>query len=141
MYRYFAATVLAIAGLLWAGRDALAEDAAQPIYVVTYMEIAPGLVSEARPLITAYSADARKASGAVEVDALERIGYPNHFALIEQWQSPGAKQAFASTEAATKFRAALGRRASVEYRTAWTEIAAIMASRLAVRLQAPGMPV
>ena len=115
MYRYLAATVLAIAGLLLAGRDALAEDVAQPTYVVTYMEIAPGLASEARPLITAYSADARKASGAVEVDALERIGYPNPFALLEQWQSPGAKQAFASTEAATKFRAALGRLQSAAY--------------------------
>ena len=109
MRRCLAATVLAVAGLLWLGRDALAQDAAQPTYVITYIEIKPGLASEARQLILAYSADARKASGAAQVDALERIGYPNHFALIEQWQSPGAKQAFASTDATAKFRTALGR--------------------------------
>jgi quinol monooxygenase YgiN len=115
MHRCLAATVLAIVGLLWPGRDTLAQDAAQPAYVVTYMEITPGLASEARQLILAYSADARKASGAAQVDALERIGYPNHFALIEQWQSPSAKQAFASTDTSAKFRAALGRLQSAAY--------------------------
>ena len=115
MARYFAATVLAVAGLLWLGRDALAQDAAQPTYVITYMEIKPDLASEVRQLILAYGADARKASGAAQVDALERIGYPNHFALIEQWQSPSAKQAYASTDASAKFRAALGRLQSAGY--------------------------
>jgi quinol monooxygenase YgiN len=115
MHRCLAATALAIAGLLWLGRDALAQDAAQPTYVITYIEIKPGLAPEARQLILAYSADARKASGAAQVDALERIGYPDHFALIEQWQSPGAKQAYASTGASAKFRAALGRLQSAGY--------------------------
>jgi quinol monooxygenase YgiN len=115
MRRYFAATVLVIVGSLWFGRDALAQDVAQPTYVITYLEIAPGLASEARQLILAYSADASKASGAAQVDALERILYPNHFALIEQWQSPGAKQAFASSDVTTKFRAALGRLQSAAY--------------------------
>jgi quinol monooxygenase YgiN len=115
MRRHMAATVLAIFGLLWVGRDALAQDAAQPTYVIAHIEITPGLASEARQLILAYSADTRKASGAVQVEALERIGYPNHFALIEQWQSPGAKQAHASTDAAAKFRAALGRLQSAAY--------------------------
>jgi quinol monooxygenase YgiN len=115
MHRYFTATVLAIVGLLWVGRDALAQDAAQPTYVITYIEITPGLASGARQLILAYSADARKASGAAQVEALERIGYPNHFALIEQWQSPSAKQAYASTDATAKFRAALGRLQSAAY--------------------------
>jgi quinol monooxygenase YgiN len=115
MRRCLAATVLAVAGLLWLGRDALAQDAAQPTYVVTYIETKPGLASEARQLILAYGDEARKASGAAQVDALERIGYPNHFALIEQWQSPGAKQAFASTDATAKFRAALGPLQSAGY--------------------------
>ena len=115
MHRYFAATVLAIAGLLWSGRDGIAQDATQPTYVVTYIEITPGLASEARQLILAYSLDARKASGAAQVDALERILYPNHFALIEQWQSLAAKQAFASSDATAKFRAALGRLQSAGY--------------------------
>jgi quinol monooxygenase YgiN len=115
MRRHMAATVLAIFGLLWVGRDALAQDAAQPTYVIAHIEITPGLASEARQLILAYSADTRKASGAVQVEALERIGYPNHFALIEQWQSPGAKQAYTATDATARFRAALGRLQSAAY--------------------------
>jgi quinol monooxygenase YgiN len=115
MHRYFATTALAIAGLLWLGRDALGQDAAQSTYVITYIEITPGLASEARQLILAHSADASKASGAAQVDALERIGYPNHFALIEQWQSPGAKQAFASSDVTVKFRTALDRLQSAGY--------------------------
>jgi quinol monooxygenase YgiN len=108
MHRYLAATILAIVGSLCLGRAALAQDAPQPTYVIAYLEIAPGHAAEARQLILAYSADASQASGAVHVDALERIAYSSHFALIEQWQSPAAKQAYASTDAAVKFRAALG---------------------------------
>jgi 2-oxo-4-hydroxy-4-carboxy--5-ureidoimidazoline (OHCU) decarboxylase len=45
------------------------------------------------------------------------------------------------TSISAEFERRLAGEPVVEYRTAWTEIAAIMASRLAVRLQAPGMPV
>ena len=40
-----------------------------------------------------------------------------------------------------EFERRLAGKPAVEYRTAWTEIAPITASRLAVRLQAPAMPV
>jgi quinol monooxygenase YgiN len=108
MHRSFVAAVMIMAGLFGHVRAALAQDTAQPIYVVTYLEIAPKFSSEARQLILAYSVDARKASGAVQIDALQRIDYPNHFALVEQWQSQGARQAYASTDNVMKFRAALG---------------------------------
>jgi len=52
-------------------------------------------------LFLAYANEARKASGAVQVDTLQRISDPGHFALIEQWQSQGAKQAFAATDPPT----------------------------------------
>ncbi|MHB8268800.1 hypothetical protein [Bradyrhizobium sp.] len=60
MNRYFTATILAIVGLWSGGRDALAQDVAQPTYVVTYIEITPGLASGARQLILAYSAQMRE---------------------------------------------------------------------------------
>jgi quinol monooxygenase YgiN len=115
MHRSFFAIVLVIVSSLWLGRAALAQDAAQPSYIITYIEIAPKLASKAKQFIIAYSDDARKASGAVQVDALERIGYPGHFALIEQWKSASAKQAYASSDAATRFRAALGPLQSAGY--------------------------
>jgi quinol monooxygenase YgiN len=115
MLRYLATIVMAVVASLWLGRVALAQDAAQPVSIVTYIEISPGLAPEARQLIVAYSSDARKASGALKIEALERIGYPSHFALLEQWQSASAKQAYASSEAATKFRAALNPLQSAAY--------------------------
>jgi quinol monooxygenase YgiN len=115
MHRSFVAAVMIMAGLFGHVRAALAQDTAQPIYVVTYLEIAPKFSSEARQLILAYSVDAGKASGAVQIDALQRIDYPNHFALVEQWQSQGARQAYASTDNVMKFRAALGPLQSAAY--------------------------
>jgi quinol monooxygenase YgiN len=109
------AAVVVVAGLFSLGRVALAQDAAQPVYIVTYMEVAPSSASEARQLILAYANEARKASGAVQVDALQRISDPGHFALTEQWQTQAAKQAFAATDPVTKFRAGLNPLQSAAY--------------------------
>jgi len=76
MHRYVMAALVIMAGLLSLGQAALAQDAAQPVYIVTYMEVAPNSASEARQLILAYANEARKASGAVQVDALQRISDP-----------------------------------------------------------------
>ena len=107
MHRYVMAAVVIMAGLLSVGQTALAQDAAQPVYIVTYTEVAPSAASEARKLLLAYASEARKAPGAVQIDALQRISDSHQFALIEQWQSLNAKQAFAATDPATRFRAAL----------------------------------
>jgi len=115
MHRYLVAAVMIMAGLLAHGGAALAQDAAQPVYIVTYIEIAPSSAAEARKLILGYVADAKQAPGAVEIAALQRISDPSHFGLIEQWQSPGAKQAFAATDAAVKFRAMLAPLQSAPY--------------------------
>jgi quinol monooxygenase YgiN len=115
MHRYVMAALVIMAGLLSLGQAALAQDAAQPVYIVTYMEVAPNAASEARQLVLAYANEARKASGAVQVDALQRISDPGHFALIEQWQSQGAKQAFSATDPVTKFRAGLNPLQSAAY--------------------------
>jgi len=115
MPRYVMAALVIMAGLFSLGQAALAQDAAQPVYIVTYMEVAPNSASEARQLILGYANEARKASGAVQVDALQRISDPGHFALIEQWQSQGAKQAFAATDPVTKFRAGLNPLQSAAY--------------------------
>jgi quinol monooxygenase YgiN len=113
MHRNLAAAVMVIAGLLGQVRAVLAQDTA--LYVVTYMEVAPKFSSEARQLILAHSIDARKAPGALQIDALARIDYPGHFALVEHWQSQGVRQAYASTDSVMKFRSALGPLQSAGY--------------------------
>ena len=115
MRRILLAALLMMAGLIPLSRTATAQDAAQPVFVVTYAEVAPSAAADARKLFLGYVNDARKASGAVQIDAVQRISDPGHFALIEQWQSLAAKQAFAATEPVTKFRAALNPLQSAAY--------------------------
>jgi quinol monooxygenase YgiN len=115
MRRILLAALLMMAGLIPLSRTATAQDAAQPVFVVTYAEVAPSAAADARKLFLGYVNDARKASGAVGIDAVQRISDPGHFALIEQWQSLAAKQAFAATEPVTKFRAALNPLQSAAY--------------------------
>ncbi len=107
MHRYLVVTVVIMAAVLGYGSAVPAQDAAQPAYLITYIEVAPSSASEAKKLVLAHAVDARKATGAVQIDALQRIDHPNQFALVEQWQSQAARQAYSSTDSVTKFRAAL----------------------------------
>ena len=120
MRRVMLAAISALAGLpslgFWLlGQPAIAQDAAQAVYIVTYVEVAPNAAAEGRKLFLGYVKDARKASGAVQIDAVQRISDGGHFALIEQCQSLATKQAFAATEPVTKFRAALNPLQSAAY--------------------------
>src|SRR5579863_9778442 len=115
MYRSLLAAAVTMAGLVAAGAPACAQDTSQPVTIVTYAEVAPAKSAEARKLVLAYAAAARKADGAVQVDVGQRISDPGHFGIVEQWKSLAAKQAFASTEATTKFRAALDPLRSAAY--------------------------
>jgi quinol monooxygenase YgiN len=115
MRRILLAALLIMAGLMSLSKTATAQDAAQPVFIVTYAEVAPSAAADARKLFLGYVNDARKASGAVQIDAVQRISDPGHFALIEQWQSLAAKQAFAATEPVVKFRAALNPLQSAAY--------------------------
>jgi quinol monooxygenase YgiN len=105
MRMHLAATAFIIASLF--GHAALAQDGVLPVYAITYLEVAPSSAAEARQLILTYSADARNASGAVQIEALQRIGYASHFALIEQWQSQKSKDDYAASAATAAFRKAL----------------------------------
>ena len=121
MHRSFLAAVIAVAGLAAVGSAARAQtpppapDPNQPATIVVYTEVAPAKAAEARKLVLAYVAAARKADGAVQIDAGQRISDPGHFGIVEQWKSLAAKQAFAATDAYTKFRAALDPLRSAAY--------------------------
>jgi len=121
MHRSFLAAVITMAGAVAIGQTAQAQnpppapDPSQPATIVVYTEVAPAKAADARKLILAYAADARKAKGALEVTALQRISDPAHFALIEKWQALADKQAFAATDPVTKYRAALDPLRSAAY--------------------------
>ncbi|HEU4618351.1 MAG TPA: antibiotic biosynthesis monooxygenase [Gammaproteobacteria bacterium] len=84
--------------------------AAQPsdaLYVVTYLEALPADAGRARDLLAAYAEESRRADGNREFEALERIGRPNHFAILEAWTGDAARSAHERSPAAERFRQSL----------------------------------
>jgi quinol monooxygenase YgiN len=93
--------------VLGASKVGAADAANQPVYVVTYFEVAPTAIGAARGLIAARCADAHKAPGLMEIGALQRHGQSNHFAFLEAWRTAKAREDFAATTAAKDFAARL----------------------------------
>lgn len=85
------------------------------MYVVTYFEVAPSAVKEARGLLVAFRDASRKEEGSVRFDALHRTERPNHFAMVEAWKSPAAQEAHAKSLHAKEFREKLQRLLSAAY--------------------------
>src|SRR2546422_4723198 len=86
-----------------------------PMYVVTYFEVAPSAVKEARGLLVAFRDASRKEAGSVRFDALHRTERPNHFAMVEAWKSPAAQEAHARSSHTKEFREKLQRHLSAAY--------------------------
>jgi quinol monooxygenase YgiN len=108
-FKPFAILFAAAFALIMLAPNARSEEAAGEIYAVAYIEIVPGKEAEARKLILGHVADARRAAGVTAVDALTRDGYPDQFALLEQWQSLKAREDYTSSASAKEFRDALAK--------------------------------
>jgi quinol monooxygenase YgiN len=108
MQKLLLAVTIASASVLGTSHSVRAQATDQPTYVVAYFEVAPKAVAEARGLLTTHCNDARKASGLIEIDALQRLGRANHFAILEKWQSAKAREDYAATDTAKSFAAGLG---------------------------------
>src|ERR1700741_3235973 len=93
----FVAGAVSIAALACTSLSCFAQSTDQPTYVVTYVEAAPKAATEARELIVARCAAARKAPGLSQIEAFVRTGYASQFAMLEQWQSAKAREDFAAT--------------------------------------------
>jgi len=104
-----AALVVGLLGIAAFVPSVRAQDASKPVYAVAYLEVVPGKEKQARRLIADYVAGAKRASGVLAIDALVRNGYPDQFALIEQWQSAKSREDYAATAVAQQFRASLGK--------------------------------
>lgn len=74
---------------------------------VTYIEVSPKSAGAARKLLRLYRDSAARAAGVVQFDAFERIGYKNHFAIVETWGSAKAREANAGSASGKAFRSAL----------------------------------
>src|SRR5215471_4030118 len=96
---------LCVGALLLVGIEvAAAQDA---FYVVTYVEAVPQSAEQTRALITRYTMALRQEPGAVQSLALQRIGAPNQFAIIEVWKDKEAQASHAVAASNQAFRASV----------------------------------
>ena len=72
-------------------------------YMVTYIEVAPFAADETSELLTAYVQESSDADGNVLFQALQRIGRPSHFAILETWRDAEARDAHASSRQTVTF--------------------------------------
>jgi quinol monooxygenase YgiN len=81
------------------------------LYVVTHVDIIPGPGGLADPIkwMQEFAADSRKDPGAVRFEVLQQ-DRPNHFTIIEVWQSKEAFDAHTAAEHTKRFREKLAPR-------------------------------
>jgi quinol monooxygenase YgiN len=63
----------------------------QVSYAVTYIELKASAVADGRWALRDYAAASRKEKGNLQFEALEEIGRPNRFAILEAWVSREAQ--------------------------------------------------
>lgn len=78
-----------------------------PYYIVTYVEVAAKSTAQAAGLIRAQSAAGAKQPGNLRFEALQRIGRPNHFVILEAWADKDARNNHAKAAHTIAFRKAL----------------------------------
>jgi quinol monooxygenase YgiN len=79
----------------------------KPYYIVTYIEVVAKSTAQAAGLIKAQSAAGEKQRGNLRFEALQRIGRPNHFVILEAWADKDARNNHAKAAHTTAFRKAL----------------------------------
>jgi quinol monooxygenase YgiN len=82
-------------------------DPSKYVYIVTHIDVTPNFSDGANKAIQKYAADSRKDKGAVSIEGLVQDGRPNHFTIVEVWQSREAFEAHAGLAHSHEFRDAL----------------------------------
>src|SRR5262249_27284113 len=88
--RAFRSCMFAVA-VMAAATAAHAQDAG--VYAVTYVDVMPSSVVSGTTLLRQYRDASRKEDGSVRVDALQEVGRPNRFAIVEAWKDKAARDA------------------------------------------------
>lgn len=78
-----------------------------PAYIVSYFETTPASALQARTLLANLARASRKDAGNLQFITLQRIGAPNHFALLETWKDKEAQAAHAGAAHTKDFRGKL----------------------------------
>ena len=57
------------------------------VFAIAYIEIKPSSASQAENLLKTYADESRAESGNLRFQILQRIGRPNHFAILDAWDN------------------------------------------------------
>ncbi len=79
-------------------------DVSKDLFIVTHIDVTPNFSDRANAAIQKYAAESRKEEGAVSVEGLVQDGRPNHFTIIEIWQSREALDAHSGQAHTHEFR-------------------------------------
>ncbi len=95
------AAVLLFAGI---SRPAFAQGPGGRLHVVSHVDVIPKFSEDTAKALLAYAVDSRKDTGALRIDVLVEAGRPNHFTLIELWESHAAYDAHIGRDHTRAFR-------------------------------------
>ena len=99
----------AYVGMMFASAYAQTPPAPPPVpdgprYIVVYLEVMPTATRDAVTLVRRFRDATRKEAGNLRTEALQRIGQPHHFVLLETWQDQAAADTHAKAAATAQFR-------------------------------------
>jgi len=77
------------------------------LYIVTHVDAEPNFTKDAMQLLENFAADSRKDSGAERIEILQENGRPNHFTVVEVWNSQHAYETHLALSHTKQFRAKL----------------------------------
>jgi quinol monooxygenase YgiN len=74
------------------------------LYVVTYVDVYPDFAAKTSEALTQVVAASKKDTGFVRFEFMRDVSRPNHFAIVEVWQSRQAYEAHLTQTHVKKFR-------------------------------------
>ena len=74
------------------------------VYVVVHIDVIPPATDGALALLKAYASACRRATGAQRFELLREAGRPNHFTLVEVWESEATRQGNEAAAVTRRFR-------------------------------------
>src|SRR5688500_18380175 len=77
------------------------------VYVVTYVSVHPSSTDRGMALISQYRDAVRREPGVVTFDAVQEIGRPNRFVIVQAWKDQASFDRHEQSPDAADFRARL----------------------------------
>jgi quinol monooxygenase YgiN len=74
------------------------------VYITTYVEVMANAITPSISLLEAYRDASRQQDGNLRVSALQEIGRPNRFAIVEAWRDQSALDGHAKAASTVQFR-------------------------------------